>query len=244
MALLVVGILGFAFVVAPLVPAGALSPVLLVVAVGVGGAARVALRSGQVGLAYVFGGFATIWISYALLPIGLAHNWYGIEASAASSVFALFLISSLLLLVIITVLCLDQPLALVLFLGPFDVALLLLIVGTLSGHPGLFTAAAAALFVSVAVGAYLTVAVSGPLRMRQALPLGPRLLGDFSFNPLGAEANNLISSSVENQRPKTAFASSPTVGGVVAQNVDGTDANGETPSFDGSATTTMNATHG
>src|SRR6266571_1001006 len=46
---------------------------------------------GQSAVASVFGIFAGFWLSYAVLVVGLIHNWFGITASAAQSTQELFL---------------------------------------------------------------------------------------------------------------------------------------------------------
>jgi hypothetical protein len=181
--MLVVGGLDFALAVANWVPVGALTPVLIVVIIGQAAATRAAVRSGRTALGYVHGGLTGFWLSYALLILGIAHNWYGVDPQDSSPALAVFLLSWSLAMLITTVLCLTESAAWVVLLALFDVALILLALGTITGHPGLFTTASALIFAFVALGAYLSVALFGPARLRQALPVGPRLLPDSPFEP-------------------------------------------------------------
>ena len=81
---------------------------------------------GQSAVAAVFGIFGTFWLSYAVLVLGLDHNWFAIAATAALATVKLFLLTWLIIMVMLTLATLRLPSA---FTGVFvlvDLALLLL----------------------------------------------------------------------------------------------------------------------
>ena len=57
---------------------------------------------GQSAVAAVFGIFGTFWLSYAVLVLGLDHNWFAIPALAAVATVRLFLLTWLIIIVMLT----------------------------------------------------------------------------------------------------------------------------------------------
>src|ERR1700730_13553450 len=85
--------LGLALVgVVPAAAVGAALPIILTAtSIGLFMATIWAASLGQSAVASVFGIFAGFWLSYAVLVLGLTHNWFGIAATAATSTQELFL---------------------------------------------------------------------------------------------------------------------------------------------------------
>jgi len=61
-----------------------------------------AAATGQSAVASIFGIFAGFWLSYAALVLGLTHNWFAITADATVHTQALFLITWLVILLMLT----------------------------------------------------------------------------------------------------------------------------------------------
>src|SRR6202451_2112981 len=84
---------------------------------------------GQTAVASVFGIFAGFWLSYAVLVIGLTHNWFGIAPASAQAAQELFLVAWLVVTVMLTLATLRLPLAFTAVFLLVDVALLLVFLG-------------------------------------------------------------------------------------------------------------------
>src|ERR1700744_2816343 len=131
---------------------------------------------GQNAVAAVLGIFAGFWFSYAILVLGLTHNWFGITAAAAQSTQELFLVSWLVVIVMLTLATLRLPSAYTALFVVVDIALLLVFLGVNQGSTGLLKAGGGAVLVFTAIGVYLffgaaPLATGGP-----AMPRGKPLL--------------------------------------------------------------------
>jgi uncharacterized protein len=133
---------------------------------------------GQSAVAAVFGIFGTFWLSYAVLVLGLDHNWFAIAATAVIPTVKLFLLTWLIIIVMLTLATLRLPSA---FTGVFtlvDLALLLLYLAfaeaSAAGVPssGLLKAGGYVVLVFAALGVYLFVSASAAGTGGKALPLG------------------------------------------------------------------------
>jgi succinate-acetate transporter protein len=127
----------------------------------------------------VFGIFAGFWLSYAVLSLGLNHNWFAIPLTSVRVTFELFLISWLVVIVMLTLATLRLPMA---FTGVFllvDVALLLLFLAfnAIPLSTGLLKAAGWVILVFAAIGVYLYADVVSQATGGGAYPLGGPLLG-------------------------------------------------------------------
>jgi uncharacterized protein len=170
--------LGLALVgVVPPTAVGAAVPIILTAtSIGLFLATIWAASLGQTAVASVFGIFGGFWLSYAVLVIGLNHNWFGIGLLAVQSSQELFLVAWLVVMVMLTLATLRLPLA---FTGVFalvDVALLLVFLGVNEVSTGLLKGGGYVVLVFAAIGVYLyydtvSQATGGP-----ALPLGKPLL--------------------------------------------------------------------
>jgi succinate-acetate transporter protein len=127
---------------------------------------------GQSAVAAVFAVFGGFWLSYAALLIGLAHGWWGVTLAATVHTVAAFLISWIVIIAVLTLASLRLPSAFTLIFVLVEVALILVLAGTVNGSAGLDKAGGIVVFAFAAVGAYvfagsLSVATGG-----RPLPLG------------------------------------------------------------------------
>ena len=123
---------------------------------------------GQSAVAAVFGIFAGFWLSYAALLVGLIHSWWGISADPADTkTVPAFLISWMLMIGILTLASLRLPSAFTAVFALITLALLVLLIGALSGDAIYAKIAGVIVFIFAAIGAYLfanslSLATGGP----------------------------------------------------------------------------------
>src|SRR6201986_5665407 len=119
--------LGLALVgVVPATAIGAAIPIILTAtSIGLFLATIWSASLGQTAVASVFGIFAGFWLSYAVLVLGLTHNWFGVAPASAQAAQELFLVAWLVIMfmVTLTTLRLSRAFTAVFFL--VDLALLL-----------------------------------------------------------------------------------------------------------------------
>src|ERR1700693_2086265 len=82
---------------------------------------------GQSAVAAVFGLFGTFWLSYAVLVLGLDHNWFAIAATAVLATVKLFLVTWLVVVVMLTLATLRLPSAFTALFALVALALLMLL---------------------------------------------------------------------------------------------------------------------
>ncbi|MDT7727793.1 MAG: uncharacterized protein QOI21_4369 [Actinomycetota bacterium] len=176
----IVGSVALGLVLVGYVPAAAAgaSLAIIVAATGLGLviAAVWAAAVGQSAVAGVFGIFAGFWLSYALLVLGLTHNWFGVDASAAVATQELFLISWLVVIGMLTLGSLRLPIAYTVLFALIEVALVLVLAGTSQGSANVLRIAGIVVFVFAAVGVYLFFSAASQATGGRALPLGPALI--------------------------------------------------------------------
>ncbi len=137
---------------------------------------------GQSAVAAVFGIFGTFWLSYAVLVLGLDHNWFAIAATAVLATVRLFLLTWLIIIVMLTVSTLRLPSAFTAVFALVDLALLLLLLGweqtSAAGVPsaGLIKAGGYVVLLFAAVGVYVFFSASQAGTGGKALPLGRPLI--------------------------------------------------------------------
>jgi len=171
---------------AGVVPAGVLgAPLAIILAATALGLLLATIWSaaiGQTAVAGIFGIFGTFWLSYAVLVLGLAHNWFAIGPTAVLATVKLFLLTWLIIIVMLTLATLRLPLA---FTGVFilvDVALLLLYLAFVQTSPagvpssGLLKAAGYVVLVFAALGVYVFFGSAAQATGGKALPLGKPVL--------------------------------------------------------------------
>ncbi len=129
-----------------------------------------------VGASLPIGIFAGFWLSYAVLVLGLTHNWFGITATAATSTQELFLTSWLITVVMLTLATLRLPRAFTLVFALIDVALLLVLLSTVNASTSLAKAGGYTVLLFAAVGVYLFFSALSVATGGKPLPLGKPVL--------------------------------------------------------------------
>ena len=183
----IVGSVALGLALVGVVPAGVLGAPLAIIlaatALGLLLAAIWAAAVGQSAVAAIFGIFGTFWLSYAVLVLGLDHNWFAITATAVLATVKLFLIAWLVAIVMLTLATLRLPLSFSVLFVLVDLALLLLLLGyesaSAAGVPssGLIKTAGYVVLVFAALGVYLFFdAASAGTGGTARLPLGKPLL--------------------------------------------------------------------
>jgi succinate-acetate transporter protein len=182
----IVGSVALGLALAGVVPAGVLGAPLAIIlaatALGLLLGAVWAAAVGQSAVAAIFGIFGTFWLSYAVLVLGLDHNWFAITAVAIVATVKLFLIAWLVAIVMLTLATLRLPSAFTVLFALVDLALLLLLIAWASasaaGVPseGLIKVAGYVVLIFAALGVYLFFGASAAGTGGNALPLGKPLL--------------------------------------------------------------------
>jgi uncharacterized protein len=137
---------------------------------------------GQSAVAAVFGIFGTFWLSYAVLVLGLDHNWFAIAPTAAIATVKLFLLTWLIVIVMLTLCTLRLPSAFTAVFALVDLALLFLLLAfsgaSAAGVPseGLIKAAGYVVLVFAALGVYLFYNAASVGTGGKPLPLGTPLV--------------------------------------------------------------------
>ena len=176
----IVGSVALGLVLVGIVPAsavGASLPIILAAtATGLFVATIWSANLGQSAVASVFGIFAGFWLSYAVLVLGVDHNWFAIAATAVSATVKLFLVTWLVIIVMLTLATLRLPLAFTAVFVLIDVALLLLVINTFHASSGLTKTAGYVVLAFAAVGAYLFFGSASVATGGNPLPLGRPVL--------------------------------------------------------------------
>src|ERR1700761_1968234 len=127
----IVGSVALGLSLVGVVPAGVLGAPLAIIlsanALGLLLATAWCAALGQSAVAAVFGIFGTFWLSYAVLVLGLDHNWFAIAATAVLATVKLFLVSWLVAIIMLTLGTLRLPSAFTAVFVLVDLALLLLL---------------------------------------------------------------------------------------------------------------------
>ena len=123
----------------------------------------------------MFGIFAGFWLSYAALVLGLVHNWYAIPLRGLVHTQALFLITWLVIIGLLTLVTLRLPVAYTLLFGLIDAALVVLLIATVQLNADLTKAGGWIVLAFAAVGAYLFVDIADQATGGKGVPLGPPL---------------------------------------------------------------------
>ena len=182
----IVGSVALGLALVGVVPAGVLGAPLAIIlaatALGLLLAAIWAAAVGQSAVAAIFGIFGTFWLSYAVLVLGLDHNWFAITVTAVLATVKLFLIAWLVAIVMLTLATLRLPSSFSVLFVLVDLALLLLLLGYENASPlgvpssGLIKTAGYVVLVFSALGVYLFFDAASAGTGGKALPLGKPLL--------------------------------------------------------------------
>jgi uncharacterized protein len=178
----IVGSVALGLALVGVVPAGVLGAPLAVIlaatALGLLMATVWCAALGQSAVAAVFGIFGTFWLSYAVLVLGLDHNWFAITPTAILATVKLFLIAWLVVVVMLTLATLRLPSAFTVLFGLVALALLLLLLGyvgaSAAGVPssGLIKTGGYVILIFAALGVYLFFGASSAGTGGKPLPLG------------------------------------------------------------------------
>lgn len=175
----VVGAMAFGMVLIGVVPAGtagAAIPILILAAAGMTLAAiwsAVMGDSAPAGISGIVGGF--FW-SYALLVLGLTHNWFGITPTAVAGTQKIFVISWLVIVTMLVLATLRLPLTFTLLFTLVDVALLLNLLSIIQSSANLAKAAGWVVIALSAIPVYLFFGSASHATGGKELPLGPPVL--------------------------------------------------------------------
>jgi succinate-acetate transporter protein len=166
--------LGLALVgVVPAAAVGAALPIILTAtSIGLFMATIWAASLGQSAVASVFGIFAGFWLSYAVLVLGLTHNWFGVAAASVQATQELFLVAWLVVIVMLTLATLRLPIAFTAVFFLVDLALLLVFLGVNQGSTGLLKTAGYVVLIFAALGVYLYASTASVATGGRAYPLG------------------------------------------------------------------------
>ena len=166
--------LGLALVgVVPATAIGAAIPIILTAtSIGLFLATVWSASLGQSAVASVFGIFAGFWLSYAVLVLGLTHNWFGIAPASVQATQELFLVAWLVVMVMLTLATLRLPLAYTAVFALVAVALLLVFLGVNQTSTGLLKAGGYVALVFAAIGVYLYASTASVATGGGAYPLG------------------------------------------------------------------------
>jgi len=166
--------LGLALVgVVPASAIGAALPIILTAtSIGLFLATIWSASLGQTAVASVFGIFAGFWLSYAVLVIGLTHNWFGVAPTSIQATEELFLVAWLVVMIMLTLATLRLPLAFTAVFALVDLALLLVFLGVNQSSTGLLKAGGYVALVFAAIGVYLYFNSAFQATGGRALPLG------------------------------------------------------------------------
>jgi uncharacterized protein len=182
----IVGSVALGLSLVGVVPAGVLGAPLAIIlsanALGLLLATAWCAALGQSAVAAVFGIFGTFWLSYAVLVLGLDHNWFAIAATAVLATVKLFLIAWLVAIVMLTLATLRLPSAFTAVFVLVDLALLLLLLAyssaSAAGVPsaGLIKTAGYVILLFAAIGVYLFAGAASVGTGGNAFPLGKPLM--------------------------------------------------------------------
>jgi succinate-acetate transporter protein len=182
----IVGSVALALAIVGVVPAGVLgAPLAIILAATALGLLMATVWSAAVGqsaVAAVFGIFGTFWLSYAVLVLGLDHNWFAITATAVLATVKLFLVAWLVVVLMLTLTTLRLPSAFTVLFALVSLALLLLLLAFAEASPlgvpstGLLKTGGYVVLIFAALGMYLFAGADAAGTGGKGLPLGKPLM--------------------------------------------------------------------
>jgi succinate-acetate transporter protein len=176
----VVASLALAFSLVGYVPATAEGVIVPVIFAGTGLGLVIATvwaaARGQGMAAAVFGLFAGFWMSYAILLLGIYHDWFRIPFDAQTKSTALFLISWSIVMFALTLATVRLPLAYTILVALLVATLVLRTIGVLNADTTLDKAAGYVAFALAAVGIYLFLHSADTAMGGRGYLLGPPIV--------------------------------------------------------------------
>jgi succinate-acetate transporter protein len=131
---------------------------------------------GQTAVASIFGLFAGFWLSYAVLVLGILHNWFATPPTEVVHTIGLFLITWLVVIVLLTLGTLRLPLAFTVLFVLIDATLAVVLAGTINTSSNTLKVGGVLALAFSAVGAYIFLGVASQATGGQGVPLGPPVL--------------------------------------------------------------------
>lgn len=127
---------------------------------------------GQSAVASVFGIFGAFWLSYGLLVFGLLHNWFLVLVGDVVHTQSLFLITWIVIMGMLTLATLRLPLAFTAVFALVELALVLVLIGTVNASSNWLKAGGWVVLAFAAVGVYIYFSVGSSITGGKGLPLG------------------------------------------------------------------------
>jgi uncharacterized protein len=163
--------------VTPLGPvAGAAMPLVLAAAAGMFLATIWAARIGQNAAAGISGIVGSFYLSYALLVLGLTHNWFGIPLTQVANTEKIFAISWIAIVSMLLLATLRLPMVWTLLFAVVDAALILNLLAIIQNSANLYKATGWVLMAVSAIVVYLFFGSMSHAAGGEELPLGPPIL--------------------------------------------------------------------
>ena len=155
---------------------GASMPLVLAAAAGMFLATIWAARLGEsaaAGISCIVGSFL---LSYALLTLGLIHNWYGIALADMAGTQKIFVITWIAIVSMLLLATLRLPVIWTLLFAVVDAALIFNLLGIIQSSADMTKAAGWVLMAVSAIVAYLFFGSASGATGGKELPLGPPIL--------------------------------------------------------------------
>ncbi len=175
----IVGAVAFAMVLIGVVPAGVVGaslPIVLAASLGLFLATIWSARIGQSAPAGIYGIVGSFFLSYAILVLGLTHNWFGITPAAAADTQKLFVISWIVVVTMLVLATLRLPMAFTALFTLVDIALVVNLLAIIQTSANLTKAAGYVALAFSALAAYLFFGSASQATGGKELPLGRPVL--------------------------------------------------------------------
>ncbi len=175
----IVGAVAFGLVLIGVVPAtavGASLPILIAASLALFLATIWAARIGENASAGFFGVLASFFMSYAVLVLGLTHNWFGIAPTAVAGTQKIFVISWIVVVALLMLAALRLPVAFLALFTVAEAALVLDLVGIINTSANLTKAAGWVIMAFAALAVYLFASTASKAAGGKEFPLGKPLL--------------------------------------------------------------------
>ncbi|MGD9525262.1 GPR1/FUN34/YaaH family transporter [Pseudonocardia sp.] len=122
--------------------------------------------------ASIYGAFFGFYASYTALVIGLQHNWFGETPDSGTAAITTWLVCFSVLFAVMTLTSLRLPFAFTFIIAAVELALLVLLLGTVLGSTGIIRAGAACVAIFLGTAIYLYVDAMSRETGGDGLPLG------------------------------------------------------------------------
>jgi succinate-acetate transporter protein len=163
--------------VLPTAPTTAAVPILLAAtSVGMFLATIWAVITGQNAAAGIYGIFGGFFSSYAVLQLGMAHNWFGISPASYTDTAKVFTISWIVIVTMLILATLRLPVIFTMLFTLVDVTLLLSLLQVIHNSAALQKATGWMALAAAAVGVYLFIGASFHDTGGKELPSGKPIL--------------------------------------------------------------------